>query len=59
MINFIPLAQMIKVVEIYIYSKKRIQVKIIPPRNDKELQMLGLAYDIIQDILYNGPINTL
>ena len=59
MTNFVPLAHMLKTVEIYIYSKKRIQVKIIPPRNDKELQMLGLAYDIVQDILYNGPINTL
>ncbi len=59
MTNFVPLAHMIKAVEIYIYSKKGIQVTITPPRNDKELQMLGLAYDIVNDVLHNGPINTL
>lgn len=42
----IPLQQMLSVVEQYIFIRKGVQVRVIPPKDDKELQMLGLAYDI-------------
>lgn len=53
--SHVPLAHMIKTVENYIYIKKQVQVKIKEPANDKELQMLGLAFDIANS--YFASIN--
>lgn len=44
--NGIPLQQMIAIVEQYILVLKGVQVRIKPPADDRELQMLGLAYDV-------------
>lgn len=47
--SHVPLTHMIKTVENYIYIRKHVKVKIIEPQNDNQLQLLGLAYDIIND----------
>jgi hypothetical protein len=47
--NTIPLAHMIAVVEFYIFRYKGIRVKIKEPENDKQLQLLGIAYDFINE----------
>lgn len=47
--NHVPLAHMIAVVEFYIFRMKGVRVKIKEPENDKQLQLLGLAYDIAND----------
>jgi hypothetical protein len=44
--SYIPLQHMISVVERYIMVRKRIVVSIEPPKTDKEVQLLGIAYDI-------------
>lgn len=54
--NHIPLAHMISVVEQYIFDKKGIRVKIKEPENDKQLQLLGLAFDIANS--HYSQINT-
>lgn len=43
--HFIPMDLMIQVVEAHIMREKGVVVKIKPPANDKELQLLGRAYD--------------
>lgn len=50
--NAVPLSPMISLVERYILIKKGVTVTIIPPRNDKELQLLGIAYDVAMTIFY-------
>lgn len=44
--NYIPMQQMLSTVEQFIFVNRGIHVRIIPPRDDRELQMLGLAYDV-------------
>lgn len=46
---------MIKTVENYIYIKKNVHVKIKHPVTDKEVQLLGIAYDIANE--YFSQIN--
>lgn len=42
-----PLSHMISTVESYIFEKKGVQVKIKQPLDDKNLQLLGRAFDYI------------
>lgn len=44
--SYISLDQMIIVVQSYIFRKKGVQVQITTPKNDRELQLLGFAYDV-------------
>jgi hypothetical protein len=47
--SYVPLNHMIQVVQNYILIRKGISVIITPPSNDRELQRLGLAYDIAME----------
>lgn len=47
--SYVPLSQMLMVVQQYIMMTKGVHVSIVPPRDDRELQLLGLAYDIASD----------
>jgi len=49
----VPLAHMVNIVENYIYKRKAVTVKIINPKNDKEVQLLGIAYDIALEFYNN------
>jgi hypothetical protein len=44
--SYIPMNLMIQTVEQYIMISKGVRVSIKVPENDKQLQLLGLAYDI-------------
>lgn len=48
---YIPLQQMINTVQQYILATKGVVVIITPPKDDRELQLLGKAYDIASDRL--------
>jgi len=51
----VSLEHMISIVQMYIYHFNYVIVKIIPPRNDKELQLLGRAYDQARAFFNNNP----
>jgi len=46
MVDAVSMREMIEQVQLYIYLKKGVMVKIEPPKTDKHLQLLGKAYDI-------------
>lgn len=43
---YVPLELMMETVTLYIYQERGVIIRISPPRNDRELQLLGRAYDI-------------
>jgi hypothetical protein len=45
----VPLQYMIDTVQNHIFMMLKINVKIKPPENDKELQLLGKAFDSVQN----------
>ena len=54
----VSLSEMIEAVEYYLLITKRVRVSITPPENDRQLQLLGKAYDVVKNgSRFAGGIN--
>lgn len=47
--SYVPLQHMIQIAQQYILMTKGVHVIITPPKDDRELQLLGKAYDIASE----------
>jgi hypothetical protein len=53
--NMTTMDHMIAIVRMYIFHKKHIVVNIESPRTDKDLQLLGRAYDVAYAFFSANP----